>query len=157
MGRRVLVLVLFICASGALLSCGSDSSNGEDTGTSATQAATASTRQSTTSTRQRTTTSGEQDGLPTTDQIQRDLIGKSITDPHLGRWDFESVSEFEDFTIVSQKETDDGLELEVDMRLKDINDGKLYNSAATITYTKVGGQWRLEDVTGEFRSAQPSI
>jgi len=118
-------------ASVSLVSCGSETSTGD--------------------------TTTDQKGLPSAEQMQRDLLGKTITDPTLGEWEFESLSEFIDFSIESQKVTDSRAEFVIDMLLEDIHDGLQYNGEATVVYTKVNGQWRLSDVSGEYRSAQPSV
>lgn len=95
--------------------------------------------------------------MPTADQIKQDLIGKSITDPELGKWTFEDESEFLEFTIQDEDVSDSRITFVVGMKLKDIGDGRIYNGQAKVIYKKVGRVWQLSDVTGEYRSGGPSI
>ncbi|MDO8735807.1 MAG: hypothetical protein Q7K29_01835 [Thermoleophilia bacterium] len=158
---------LAVFAAAFLLSCGGDGQSTQQDGTSSgttSSGATTKTSRTGTSTSGRTGTSTGNSGttnghssIPSGEQIQQDLIGKSINDPELGEWTFEDESEFVSFTIESQKESDNRIEFVVGMKLKDIGDGRLYNGQATVVYTKVNGKWQLSDVSGEYRSGGPSV
>lgn len=162
-GRRlkfVSAVLAAVFASALLVSCGSDAQSTQQAGSG-----TGATNDDVTSTAGRTGTSTTRDGDSTTglgvapgaEQIKQDLIGKTIIDPVLGEWEFESTSEFLSFNIESQSESDDRIEFVVGMKLKDIGDGKIYNGQATVIYTIVNGRWQLSEVSGTYRSGQPSV
>lgn len=153
-GAYSILIVLTALLVAAPLACGSD-----DTGTASTETSAKTKKESN---RDRTKTDAG-DELPDADQIQEDLIGLSIEDPDLGEWIFESTDEFLEFDIEDsdvKDGPDDGerAEFVIGVRLEDINDGRLYNGQLEVTYERSSEKkpWRLSDVTGEYRSAQPS-
>jgi len=152
--------MVMIFAATLLASCGSDTSSTEQTGS-----VTGVVNEGAKSTAGLAGTTAEQEGdaktghssAPGVEQIKQDLIGKSIHDPHLGEWQFESLSEFLSFSIESQKEFDGRIEYVIGMQLKDVNDGLIYNGQATVVYVKLNGLWQFSEVSGAYRSGQPSI
>ena len=156
--RGILIALVFALLSFGMISCGSGTAQSNQPGTGADSATpAASTTGSVSSSSKMNPSTQAQAGLPDADQIKADLIGKSINDPHLGGWDFEDPSEFVSFTVVSQKESGGRAELMIDMRLKDIHDGREYNGQATVVYTNAGGRWSFSSVSGTYRSAAPSV
>jgi len=164
MRPKLVALFLIVFVAGVVAACGSGGDVTQQTGLTGAETK-ASTRTSTTSTgRARTSTSTQtatistsKDEPPQAAQIKEQLIGNSIVDPHLGEWTFEDESEFVDFTIVNQKVSGNTVNYTVDVRLKDIGDGLLYNGELKITYTWMDDEWVLTDVSGEYRSGGPSI
>lgn len=159
MGRRKLlaciIFVLVALLATTTLACGSD-----DNGSTATDTSTKAEKKSS---RDRTETD-DGDDLPDADQIQEDLIGLSIEDPNLGEWNFESTEEFlefdiEDSDVKGGSGDEESVEFVIEVKLEDINDGLQYNGQLEVTYERSSGNkpWRLSDVTGEYRSAQPSV
>lgn len=167
-GRRlasIACLLTAVFAAVFLVSCGGDSQSTQQADTASVSTKDSSTsrtaRTGTTTSRTGTSTNnGAANGhgsVPTAEEIQQDLIGKSITDPELGKWTFEDESEFLDFTIEDQDVSDSRITFMVGMKLKDIGDGRIYNGQAKVIYKKVGRLWELSDVTGEYRSGGPSV
>lgn len=148
--------------------CGSDDSTQDETKASTTSTK-SDKKDKKTSTREKTSTqrtnTGDNDGtLPDAEQIQEDLIDQSIVDPYLGEWFFEDPDEFVEFDIVDSEVSADPdgfttAEFIIDVKLMDINDGREYNGQLNVTYERRAEDlpWRLVDVSGEYRSAGPSI
>lgn len=162
MKRRIFLYGIVLAIVSSLLA-GSLSCGSEDSGDTRADSSTTATRTEKSSTKKKDQTrssssTGSAAGLPNAEQIQEDLIDESIVDPHLGEWFFESTDEFIEFDIVDQEVADDRAEFVIDVKLEDINDGRQYNGQLNVTYEKrASDSWRLVDVTGEYRSAQPSV
>ena len=166
--KYVILLALAGCIAAGAVSCGSNDENKGGTSSAATSTKTekkSSTRTRDKTSTSRTSTSNDNDGsLPDADQIKGELLGETITDPHLGEWLFEDLDEFVEFDIVdSQTSTDpdgfDNVEFVIDVKLMDINDGREYNGQLNVTYERRAEDmpWRLIGVTGEYRSAGSSV
>lgn len=85
---------------------------------------------------------------PDIEKIKGDLIGQSVKMNWSQNWNFESLSEFENFTILSKTKNGDILEYTVDIAVKD---SRVYNFNANIVYRKESGEWKFVSIKGKLR------
>lgn len=170
MNRKMIALISAIVFATGMLTvlsaCGSGDENGKTTDSTNAISVTdePSTDDRTVDTVNDDTSTAALDELPDEDRIREDLIGWSMEDPHLGEWIFEDEEEFVEFEIVDKEKSRDADDFEIvtfviEVKLQDINDGKLYNGQMEVVYEQRAQDmpWRLIDVSGEYRSAQPSV
>ena len=79
---------------------------------------------------------------PSEEQIKKDLIGKKLG----SCWNFDSITEFEEFKIEQKDDRGDLVEYTASMRLRGISYGKAI-AKARIAYRKQDSQWTLVSVT----------
>jgi hypothetical protein len=80
---------------------------------------------------------------PDVAQIEADLIGQVLTRGGITFWDFQALSEFEDFSVNNKQVEGDTIEYDVTMRLKDPRWIELCIADTLITYRKIDSQWTL--------------
>ena len=79
---------------------------------------------------------------PDVEKIKADLIGQRLEMGGLSSWRFDSMSEFEDFEILSTLKNEYLLEYKVRLKLGDTN-GKTYAGEARTVYRKESGKWKF--------------
>lgn len=86
---------------------------------------------------------------PDVEKIKGDLLGQSMKLYNTRYWNFDSLSEFDNFTILSKTKNGDILEYIVEIAVKDERD--YYNFDANIIYRKESGEWKFVSIKGKLR------
>jgi hypothetical protein len=88
---------------------------------------------------------------PNEEKIKGDLIGRTITTggegPFTRHWRFDSLSEFESFSIVDKKSSGDIIEYTVQLTVND-HKGDMRSGTCKIVYRKESGEWKIANVLG---------
>ena len=83
---------------------------------------------------------------PSVEQIKADLIGQRIYTSALSGWEFEALSEFEQFDIRGKQRQGDVIEFDVSMRLQDLSNDTHFLADVLILYKKADGKWELTSI-----------
>jgi hypothetical protein len=84
---------------------------------------------------------------PDEQQIKADLIGHRMGSVFGGGWNFSSLTEFQELTIINKNQQGNLIEFDVNMLLKDSSSGKLYHAESIVVYKKSNGKWELASIS----------